>query len=92
MLSSPWTIVFFAPKLYNTNSFYATDITTYMNNKYFEEIDYNQPYYYETKKEPCPGCTKNNPYLHTGTYCKIKDWKANKTVKFVSLLKNRMVK
>lgn len=41
----------------------------------------------ETKKEPCPGCTKNDPYSHTGIYCKIKDWKANKTVKFVSLLK-----
>ena len=46
----------------------------------------------ETKKEPCPGCTKNDPYKHTGIYCKIKDWKANKTVKFVSLLKNGMVK
>ena len=46
----------------------------------------------ETKKEPCPGCTKNDPYSHTGIYCKIKDWKANKTVKFVSLLKNGMVK
>ena len=45
MLSSPWTIVFFAPKLYKTNSFFATDITTYKNNKYFEEIDYNHPYY-----------------------------------------------
>lgn len=42
----------------------------------------------ETKKEPCPGCTKNDPYKHTGLYCKIKDWEANKTVKFVSLLKN----
>lgn len=41
----------------------------------------------ETKKEPCPGCTKNDPYSHTGIYCKIKDWKANKTVKFVSLFK-----
>ncbi|MBR6049818.1 MAG: restriction endonuclease subunit M [Clostridia bacterium] len=37
--------------------------------------------------KPCPGCTKNDPYSHTGIYCKIKDWKANKTVKFVSLLK-----
>lgn len=46
----------------------------------------------ETKKEPCPGCTKNDPYKHTGIYCKIKDWKANKTVKFVSLLKNGMMK
>ena len=43
-------------------------------------------------KDPCPGCTKNDPYSHTGIYCKIKDWKANKTVKFVSLLKQGMVK
>ena len=41
----------------------------------------------EITKEPCPGCTKNDPYKHTGIYCKIKDWKANKTVKFISLLK-----
>ena len=41
----------------------------------------------EVTKEPCPGCTKNDPYSHTGIYCKIKDWKTNKTVKFVSLLK-----
>ena len=41
----------------------------------------------EEKKEPCPGCAKNDPCAHTGIYCKIKDWKTNKTVKFVSLLK-----
>ena len=41
----------------------------------------------ETSKTPCPGCAKNDPYVHTGIYCKIKDWKANETVKFVSLLK-----
>ena len=42
----------------------------------------------ETEKHPCEGCVKNDPLRHTGVYCKIKDWKANKTVKFVSLLKN----
>ena len=41
----------------------------------------------ETEKQPCPGCTKNDPYAHTGIYCIIKDWKANKKVTFVSLLK-----
>lgn len=41
----------------------------------------------EVDKEPCYGCLKNDPYSHTGIYCKIKDWKTNKTVKFVSLLK-----
>ena len=39
------------------------------------------------EKQPCPGCTKNSPYEHTGTYCMIKDWKINKTMTFVSLLK-----
>ena len=42
----------------------------------------------EPKKRLCEGCVKNDPLLHTGIYCRIKDWKANKTVKFVSLLKN----
>ena len=46
----------------------------------------------EITKAPCPGCKRNDPYSHTGIYCKIKDWEANKTVKFVSLLKNRMVR
>lgn len=41
----------------------------------------------DVKKEPCQGCKKNDPFSHTGVYCKIKDWKENKTVKFVSLLK-----
>lgn len=39
------------------------------------------------EKDPCPGCIKNDPYSHTGIYCKIKDWKANKTQKFVELMK-----
>lgn len=39
------------------------------------------------EKEPCPGCTKNDPHAHTGIYCIIKDWKKNKNVPFVSLLK-----
>lgn len=41
----------------------------------------------EVDNKPCYGCIKNDPYSHTGIYCKIKDWKANKTVRFVSLLK-----
>lgn len=43
-------------------------------------------------KQLCPGCTKNDPYSHTGIYCNIKDWKANKVIKFVSLLKQGVVK
>jgi len=42
----------------------------------------------EPKMRPCEGCTKNDPLLHTGIYCVIMDWKGNKKVKFVSLLKN----
>ena len=42
-----------------------------------------------TEKQPCPGCAKNDPYAHTGIYCVIKDWKGNKTTKFVSLLKEK---
>lgn len=41
----------------------------------------------DTDKQPCPGCVKNDPYAHTGIYCVIKDWKSNKKVTFVSLLK-----
>lgn len=45
----------------------------------FEEI---------VERHPCEGCTQNDPLKHSGIYCIIKDWKANKNVKFVSLLKN----
>ncbi len=41
----------------------------------------------DIEKLPCPGCAKNDPYAHTGIYCIIKDWKTNKKVTFVSLLK-----
>lgn len=40
----------------------------------------------DATKIPCVGCLKNNPYKHTGIYCRIKDWKKNKIVGFVSLL------
>ena len=43
----------------------------------------------ENEKEPCNGCLKNDPYSHTGIYCIIKDWKVNKIVKFLSLLKEK---
>lgn len=41
----------------------------------------------DAEKQPCLGCVKNNPFAHTGIYCIIKDWKANKKVSFVSMLK-----
>ena len=46
----------------------------------------------ETERHPCVGCAKNDPLRHTGVYCKIKDWETNKTVKFVSLLRNGVEK
>lgn len=53
------------------------------------EIAHEQIGWLEDEKEiqSCEGCLKNDPLLHTGIYCTIMDWKANKTVKFVSLLK-----
>ena len=32
------------------------------------------------------GCKSGNIYKHNGIYCKIKDWKANKTIKFVDMI------
>lgn len=43
----------------------------------------------EIENEICPGCINNDPFSHTGTYCIIKDWKANKNIPFVSLLKKK---
>ena len=33
----------------------------------------------------CPGCEKNDKYSHNGIYCKIKDWKENKVLRFVDI-------
>lgn len=54
-----------------------------------KEVEEDQFSMFDTveEKQPCPGCVKNDPYSHTGIYCVIKDWKANKKVTFVSLLK-----
>ena len=35
----------------------------------------------------CAGCEKNTYDNHTGIYCRIMDWQAQKSMKFVSLLK-----
>lgn len=39
------------------------------------------------KVSPCPGCSEDNIYKHNGKYCKIRDWEANKTIRFIDLLK-----
>lgn len=54
------------------------------------EVEERQMTFFEEiiEKHPCEGCAKNDPLKHSGIYCIIKDWKANKNVKFVSLLNN----
>lgn len=37
--------------------------------------------------EKCEGCEKDNIYKHNGIYCRIKDWGARKTIRFIDLLK-----
>ena len=37
--------------------------------------------------EKCEGCEKDDIYKHNGIYCRIKDWGARKTVRFIDLLK-----
>lgn len=43
----------------------------------------------EMEEEPdfCRGCKNGNILEHNGIYCKIKDWRANKVIRFVDLLK-----
>lgn len=42
---------------------------------------------FDAEKKPCYGCVKNDMFSHTGIYCIIKDWKANKNLKFVDMIK-----
>ena len=41
----------------------------------------------EQKTTACIGCKKGDIHKHNGIYCKIKDWKIGKTLKFSTLLK-----
>ncbi len=41
----------------------------------------------ETDTTLCEGCRKHDVHRHNGVYCRIKDWKTNKTLPFVSLLR-----
>lgn len=36
--------------------------------------------------EKCKGCEKDDIYSHNGVYCKIKDWNARRTIRFIDLL------
>lgn len=35
----------------------------------------------------CPGCEKDDIHKHNGTYCKVFDWKENKSLAFISMVK-----
>lgn len=37
----------------------------------------------------CEGCRQNNIHKHNGIYCKIRDWKEDKVLTFVSLIKQK---
>lgn len=41
---------------------------------------------WNTEPEFCLGCKSGNVFKHNGIYCKIKDWKTNKTIKFVDMI------
>lgn len=42
---------------------------------------------FEEEPDLCPGCKKNDFRLHNGVYCLVKDWKLNKNIRFVDLIK-----
>lgn len=44
----------------------------------FGEVEHN---------EVCLGCKKNKNKEHNGIYCKIMNWKTNRSIKFISLVK-----
>ena len=48
----------------------------------FPEFDDPEP-----EMEECPGCKTGDNRKHNGVYAKIKDWKCNKTVKYIDLMK-----
>lgn len=51
-----------------------------MTNVFGEEVLVGEP------ERKCPGCEKNNIYLHNGKYCFVVDWQKGKKVKFTDLL------
>ena len=45
VMSSDWLLVCFAPELYDTNSYYATDYWSFRNEHVLDDIDTNEPCY-----------------------------------------------
>ncbi len=37
----------------------------------------------------CPGCEKDDIFLHNGLYCKIKDWRDNSSLLYISIIQGR---
>lgn len=58
------------------------------NSCHFEEM-VQMSLFEEFQEEPefCEGCKTGNNHRHNGIYCKIKDWKKNKTIKFIDLMR-----
>ena len=58
------------------------------NSCHFEEM-YQMSLFaeFEPEREYCIGCKTGNNHKHNGIYCKIKDWKKNKTIRFIDLMK-----
>lgn len=38
-----------------------------------------------TSQWPCPGCQNNDVQKHTGVYCRIMDWRAKRSVRYLEL-------
>lgn len=53
----------------------------------FSPEDFGEPQ--ELTLFDCPGCKNKDIHSHTGTYALIKDWKENKVLTFVSLIKQK---
>lgn len=58
------------------------------NSCHFEET-VQMSLFEEFQEEPefCEGCKTGNNHRHNGIYCKIKDWKKNKTIRFIDLMR-----
>lgn len=41
----------------------------------------------EVTEEPCTGCSKKDIHLHTGSYCRIQDWRFKTSRTFISMMK-----
>lgn len=57
-----------------------------------KEVQYQMTLFDFEKKEEktvtCPGCEKNNLFMHTGKYCRIFDWTSlNKSIPFIDVFK-----